>query len=307
MQKTVLVVDDDDELRGFLKKVLSVNNFKVIEASDGAQALEYVEKYLPDLVLLDFGLPKVSGQTVCVKIKKDHPEIIVIALTEKNGSFDVVHGLQIGADDYMSKPFVEEELIARIDTRIKAVAKEQGEVSDAGVGQEQVEEMDTRKIVVRESIVLVAMKLIFTEIIFAVFLLILNFLFSYLDLNANVPNLADLYLIVMSGGFLINIGLIIMISLKWNSEYATVSKDGVVKHSGILHRKEQKYACNFVEGTKLEQSFLGLLLNYGTIELYDPALKEQVYLLNIANPKKYSKAIQDFLSKENSKTRPFVV
>src|SRR3989344_4175585 len=117
MQKTILVVEDDDELRGFLKKVLAANNFKVVEAADGAQALETVEKYLPNLVLLDFGLPKVPGETVCVKIKKDHPEIIVIALTEKNQSADVVHGLQIGADDYISKPFVAEELIARIDTR----------------------------------------------------------------------------------------------------------------------------------------------------------------------------------------------
>ncbi len=73
-----------------------------------------------------------------------------------------------------------------------------------------------------------------------------------------------------------------------------------------MHRKEQKYACNFVEGAKVEQSFLGLLFNYGTIELYDPALKEQVYLLNIANPKKYSEIIQDIVSKEKNKSMPFV-
>ena len=167
-------------------------------------------------------------------------------------------------------------------------------------------EVDTRKIIVRESIVLVVMKLIFTEVIFAAFLLLFNFLFSYLDLHANIPNLANWYLTVLAGSFLINIGLIILISLKWNSEYAEISKEGVVKHSGILQRKEQKYACNFVEGAKLEQSFLGMILNYGTIELYDPALKEQVYLLNIANPKRYSKIIQDIFSREKDKPMPFL-
>ncbi|OGE44809.1 hypothetical protein A3B39_00125 [Candidatus Daviesbacteria bacterium RIFCSPLOWO2_01_FULL_37_10] len=299
MQKTILVVEDDSNLRDFLKKVLSANNFKVAEAADGAEALEAVEKYFPDMVLLDFGLPKVSGETVCVRIKKDHPEIIVIALTEKIRSSDVVHGLQIGADDYISKPFIAEELIARIDTRFKTAANEPGEPKEK-------EEQGTEKIVLRESIVLIIIRIIFTQAIFVLFFSLFSILISYLSSYVNTASYSSFYFTVLIAGFFTNIGMVILITVKWNSEYTEVSKEGVIKHSGILHREEQKYACNFVEGVKLKQSFLGLLFNYGTIELYDPALKEQVYLLNIANPKKYSKTIQDIVSKEQNKPMPFV-
>jgi len=299
MQKTILVVEDDDDIRNFLKKVLAANNYKVAEAADGAEALEAVEKYFPDLVLLDFGLPKVSGETVCVKIKKDHPDIFVIALTEKSKSSDVVHGLQIGADDYISKPFVAEEVVARIDARFKTVVNGESELKEK-------EASKTAKIVVRESIVLIIIRLIFTEAIFGLSLFFLSVLYSSLTSYLNTTYLSSLYALVLVVGFLINIGIVILITLKRNSEYTEVSKEGVTKHGGILQRKEQKYACHFVEGTKLRQSFLGLLFNYGTIELYDPALKEQVYLLNIANPKRYSKTIQNILSKEKNQPIPFV-
>ncbi|MDO8658288.1 MAG: response regulator [Candidatus Levybacteria bacterium] len=303
MQKTILVVDDDDELRGFLKKVLAANNFTVIEASDGAQALEAVEKYLPDLVLLDFGLPKVPGETVCVKIKKDHPNIIVIALTKKNQSFDVVQGLQIGADDYISKPFVAEELIARIDARFKTTTN--GQVQP-GAEESEVEEAELGKIILRESVILIIIRLILTEALFGFSLLLFSILYSYINSYLNNSDLSTLYFIVLAGAFLINVGMVSLIALKWTSEYTEISKEGVVKHSGILHKKEQKYACNFVEGVTLNQSFMGLLFNYGTIELYDPALKEQVYLLNIANPKKNSEKIQKIVSKKANKPMPFV-
>lgn len=313
MQKTILVVEDDQNLRDSLRKILAANNFKVAEAADGAEALEAVEKYMPDLVLLDFGLPKVSGETVCVKIKKDYPEIIVIALTEKTGSLDVVHGLQIGADDYVSKPFVAEELVARIDTRFKTAKKGQSQSADTDKPAQDisssvssVEEAETRKIVVKESSVLIIIRLIFTEAIFALLFFLLSILFYFLSSLTNSIDFSSLYLTILGLGLLINVCIAILIVLKWNSEYTEVSGAGVIKHSGILNRKEQKYACNFVEGAKLEQSFLGLFLNYGTIELYDPALKEQVYLLNVANPKKLSETVQDIVSKEKSKPMPFV-
>lgn len=300
MQKTVLVVEDNDELRNFLKKLLADNNFKVAEAADGAEALEAVEKYFPDLVLLDFGLPKVSGETVCVKIKQDHPDIIVVALTEKTRSSDVVHGLQIGADDYVSKPFVAEELIARINTRLKATVSGQSEPKNQDTSK-------TTKMIFRESVALIVVRLIFTEAIFGLSLALLSILYSYLSLYINTIPLPSLYIIALIGAFLINLGIVVMIVLKWNSEYTEVSQAGVICHSGILYRKEQKYACNFVEATKLEQSFLGVLLDYGTIELYDPALKEQVYLLNITNPKRNIQTVQNIVSKEQNKPMPFVI
>ena len=299
MQKTILIVDDDNDLRSFLKKILAANNFKVAEASDGAEALEAVEKYFPDLVLLDFGLPKVSGETVCVKIKKEHPNIIVIALTEKKQSSDVVHGLQIGVDDYISKPFVAEELLARIETRFKTDTKEQVELKG-------VKTQETRKIILRESIFLIILRIIFTQAIFGLSLFFLSFLSSFLSSYIETSSLSGFYFIILVAGLLINIGIVFFIALKWNFEYTEISNEGVIKHSGILHRKEQKYACNFVEGAKLEQSLLGLMFNYGTIELYDPALKEQVYIMNVTDPKSYSETIQDIISKDQNKPMPFI-
>lgn len=312
MQKTILIVEDDDDIRSFLSKLLIANNFNVKEASDGAIALDFVEKYLPDLVLLDFGLPKVPGETVCVKIKQNHPEIIVIVVTEKTTSSDVVHGLQIGADDYISKPFVAEELIARIDTRLKTNAPP--EIIVPSPFTEQInpitsipeDESEVMKITLRESITLIIIRFIFTEVIFVVLFFLLSILFSYLNSMTNNIDLSVLYLALLTSGLMLNICVIILIALRWNSEYTKISSEGVIKHSGILHRKEQSYACNFVEGAKLYQSLFGLLFNYGTIELYDPALKEQVYLLNISNPKMNSKRIQDIVSKGKTTHIPFV-
>lgn len=308
MKKTILIVDDNDEIRSFLKKILAANNFTAIEASDGEQALEAVEKYLPDLVLLDFGLPKVPGETVCVKIKKDHPEIIVIALTEKNQSSDIIHGLQIGADDYIGKPFVAEELIARIDARFKTTANGQVQpgTEESGVEESGVEEAALGKIIFRESIALVIIRLILTEALFGFFLFLLSILNTYVSSFLNTFHISALYFIIFLAAFLINIWIVLLIAIKWATGYTEVSKQGVIKYSGLLHKKEQKYACSFVEGAKLEQSLLGMLFNYGTIELYDPALKEQVYLLNITSPKKYSEMIQKILSKKKTQTIPFI-
>ncbi len=96
------------------------------------------------------------------------------------------------------------------------------------------------------------------------------------------------------------------IVLKWRSEYTDVSKEGVIKHSGIFFKREQKFACNFVEAIKIEQSLLGILFNYGTLELYDPALEEKIYLLNISSPKKNRDLIEKLVSKESDKPMPFV-
>lgn len=298
MRKTILIVEDDDNLRSSLRKILSINNFKVIEASDGAEALEMVDGNHPDLVLLDFGLPKVPGETVCVKIKESYPDIVVIALTEKSLTKDVVHGLQIGADDYMSKPFIEEELIARIDARLKkSTIKESSE-------EESV--IDTKRFTLRESTAVIVIRIIIAQFIF-IFLFVFaatltSFLENYLGINELFP-LYSLGLFVIS---LINVLIVLFIILRWRSEYAEITGDGVIKHSGIFYKNEQKFACNFVEAIKIEQDFWGLCLNYGTLELYDPALEEKIFLLNIANPKNKREIIEKSFLKKPNATMPFV-
>lgn len=314
MRKTILLVDDDNELRGFLKKLMLANNFKVIEATDGAAALEIVEKTPPDIVVLDFGLPKVPGETVCVEIKKNHPEIVVIALTGKTESADVVHGLQIGADDYMTKPFVAEELMARIRSRINSVdsnhptieAKEPVDEleKEQSVATNAVPELN--KLTFRESIVLVAIRLVGMELLFAFSFFLVVVLISYLGSYLQIVDFWSVYLLILTTLLIINIIIAFFIVLKWYSEFTEVTREGLMRHSGILHKKVKKYACNFVEIITLEQTFFGMIFNYGTLELYDPALKEQIYLLNIANPKKHSKTIEKIVSRDAGRPMPFV-
>ncbi|HEX7542770.1 MAG TPA: response regulator transcription factor, partial [Patescibacteria group bacterium] len=189
MQKTILIVEDDKSLRDFLKKTLTDHNFNVMVADDGAEALEMVGKKLPDLVILDLGLPKVSGETVCVEIKKNHPEVIVIILTAKSESADAAHSLQIGADDYMSKPFEIEELLARIGARLKTIEEKTPEVKEITT--------ELNKLTFRESLVLIGIRLITAQLLFgfSFFLAVaaVSFLGQYLTLENPFP----LYLIFL--------------------------------------------------------------------------------------------------------------
>lgn len=302
MQKTILIVEDDADLRISLRKILTANNFKVLEASDGAEALERVDKELPDLVILDFGLPVVSGETVCVRIKENHPEIVVIAVTEKKFSKDVVHGLQIGADDYITKPFVAEELIARIDVRLKSKSNKSAHELSA----ENSKEFKEYKLIFRESIVLIVLRILATELIFTIALVLSSSIFSFLSRYVEIFNNLFLNLVVFLIFLLVNIIIVLSIVLKWQSEYAELARGALTKHTGILNKREQKYACNFVEVITMNQSALGMIFDYGTIELYDPAIKEQIYLVNIASPRKYRELIEERFSKDRPQGIPFV-
>lgn len=119
MVQKVLVVEDDSSLQEYLKDLLSEAEFYVEIASDGASALSMLKKVKPSIVVLDLGLPKISGETVCTEIKRKYPEMPVIILTARGDTADIVHGLNLGADDYLSKPFDGNELIARIKARLR--------------------------------------------------------------------------------------------------------------------------------------------------------------------------------------------
>jgi two-component system response regulator MprA len=119
MLKSILVIEDDDGIQQFLKELLIEEGYSVQIAADGITALNVLKKATPDLVILDLGLPNISGETVCMEIRKTYPELPVIILTAKDSVTDIVHGLNIGADDYMTKPFVGEELLARVQARLR--------------------------------------------------------------------------------------------------------------------------------------------------------------------------------------------
>ncbi len=120
MARTVLVVDDEPTLRETLAEALEQDGLRVVTAEDGRQALEVFRAESPDLLLLDLMLPQVSGIEVC-RIVRRESSLPIIMLTAKDGEIDKVVGLELGADDYVSKPFSLRELMARIRAQLRRV------------------------------------------------------------------------------------------------------------------------------------------------------------------------------------------
>jgi len=119
MVHTILVVEDDRGLQKYLRELLLDNGYAVHTASDGIEALEYFKKAEPDLVVMDLGLPTMTGEATTQEIRKKHKDLPIIILTAKDSINDIVKGLSIGADDYMTKPFVADEFLARIKARFR--------------------------------------------------------------------------------------------------------------------------------------------------------------------------------------------
>lgn len=110
---TILTADDDPQLLRLVARNLQMEGYDVITASDGQQALEQVETYTPDLVLLDVMMPKMDGFTVCDRVR-EFSVVPIIIITARGQDQDKVRGLDLGADDYLTKPFSVEELLARV-------------------------------------------------------------------------------------------------------------------------------------------------------------------------------------------------
>lgn len=119
----ILIVDDEQPIRTLLDYNLKQSNFETIMAADGEQAVLKVESENPDLILLDLMLPKMDGIEVCKILRQRNINTPIIMLTAKGEETDKVLGLEIGADDYMTKPFSPREVIARV----KAVLRRSGE------------------------------------------------------------------------------------------------------------------------------------------------------------------------------------
>ncbi len=116
MAKNILVVDDEEDIRKLINLNLRKNNYNVIEAENGEAALEIIDKESIDMVLLDVMMPEKDGYDVCKELRKDNNAVPVIFLTAKESEFDEVLGLELGADDYIKKPFSMKSLISRMKT-----------------------------------------------------------------------------------------------------------------------------------------------------------------------------------------------
>jgi DNA-binding response OmpR family regulator len=113
MARTILVVEDETTLRETLAEALETEGFRVVQAADGREALTRFRADRPDLVLLDLMLPELSGIEVC-RIIRAESSVPIVMLTAKDSELDKVVGLELGADDYLTKPFSLRELTARI-------------------------------------------------------------------------------------------------------------------------------------------------------------------------------------------------
>jgi len=113
-QASVLVVDDDTSLRRMLNRTLSAEGFEVETAADGGGALVAVERSVPEVIVLDVGLPGLDGLAVCRRLRAKGVSTPIIMLTARDAVPDRVAGLESGADDYLVKPFATEELVARV-------------------------------------------------------------------------------------------------------------------------------------------------------------------------------------------------
>ncbi|WP_342527337.1 response regulator YycF [Chryseomicrobium sp. FSL W7-1435] len=118
MNKKILVVDDEKPIADILQFNLKKEGYQVECAYDGDEALEKVEAFQPDLMLLDIMLPGRDGMEVCREVRKKY-EFPIIMLTAKDSEIDKVLGLELGADDYVTKPFSTRELIARVKANMR--------------------------------------------------------------------------------------------------------------------------------------------------------------------------------------------
>jgi DNA-binding response OmpR family regulator len=127
MSRTILVVDDDHKTVDLIRLYLERDEYQVWVAYDGRQALETAHRIYPDLIILDLMLPKIDGLDVC-RILRQETDIPIIMLTAKTTEEDKLLGLDLGADDYISKPFSPRELMARL----RAVLRRSAEKKHAG-------------------------------------------------------------------------------------------------------------------------------------------------------------------------------
>lgn len=113
-RRTILVVDDDAHIRKVVTFALERDGYDVVQAADGEAALEAVAAYEPALVVLDITMPKMNGDDVCRELRRRDNDVPIIFLSSRNDEIDRIVGLELGGDDYVTKPFSPRELVARV-------------------------------------------------------------------------------------------------------------------------------------------------------------------------------------------------
>ncbi|KRE29944.1 response regulator [Agromyces sp. Soil535] len=129
----ILLADDDEQLQRALRITLGARGYEVIAARDGAEAIDLAATTHPDLILLDLGMPKVEGVDV-IRAVRAWSKVPILVLSGRTDSAEKVDALDAGADDYVTKPFAMDELLARIRARARAAPGDEGDAAEVAIG-----------------------------------------------------------------------------------------------------------------------------------------------------------------------------
>lgn len=146
-KKTILIVDDEKMILNLLSCNLLKEGYNVVEATDGVEAIEVAQEKKPDLILLDIMLPKLDGLTVCKRIK-NMMNVPILMVTAKDEELDKIVGLELGADDYITKPFSIRELLARVKANLRkadvmaSIQREESENKKEDASEKEIEKND---------------------------------------------------------------------------------------------------------------------------------------------------------------------
>jgi two-component system alkaline phosphatase synthesis response regulator PhoP len=135
----ILIVEDEPDMANGLRDNLEFEGYGVRIARDGEEALASAEEFPPDLILLDLMLPRRNGLDVCRELRRRGLNVPIIMLTAKSQETDKVVGLELGADDYVTKPFSVRELMARIHVQLRRTASESGSVESFSFGEVEID------------------------------------------------------------------------------------------------------------------------------------------------------------------------
>ncbi|MBI5464102.1 MAG: response regulator transcription factor [Ignavibacteriales bacterium] len=137
--KKILIIEDDDAILEGLKEALTVEHFDVVSAQDGLRGYEMAKKGNHDLILLDLMLPNLNGTEICKRLRADRISVPIIMLTSKKQEVDKVTGLELGADDYVTKPFSLRELVARIHAVLRRNDRAVSDLDEIAFGDVHVD------------------------------------------------------------------------------------------------------------------------------------------------------------------------